>query len=615
MKNDKVAILIAIVFCMVLGEVCAVGTAGEEGKSRVVHFPKDRSLGRIKVMDANIKRQIQASHYYAWYGVGWHDWFYWLEMAEYLGEAQGDVVIPAGKKTALFLYENAFKDLSPLLNLKPDDLHMLAHIVLPWNTNIPLDVKCMQYISHLAGLKELRLYQTTATTEGMQHITKLQSLEMLRPPKGLTDNGLSYVSQLKSLKRFYLTENRITNAGLKRYLPKLAKLEELTLWSGRINDAGLVFLADLPKLSYLSLRSGNFTDAGLSHVRKCSSLRILDLMHVPISDVGLQHLSVHPMLENLCLHNTEVTDRGLVYLKSMPSLKKLNVGKGGQKDQITDAGMVHLAQINSLEHLELPGGITDKGMAQIAKLKSLKHLRGGGDSDTALQHLSKLQSLEYLATGGTGFTDAGMKDLRLFSAGSITNEGLAKLKTLKSLERLTLSCKNNVTIAGLSHLNELPNMVDLTVRKIKQDNSGLDISGLSKLEELRLSLSRKGNQFVRDEDMACLKKLKNLRRLVIARCMITDAGIACLKDLRNMRDLHCGSPYLTDKSLSYLANMHKLNYLTITDGDLTDAGLRHLEGLKGLTCLNITSENALSSAALERLRKKLPNLQSLKVMP
>jgi peroxiredoxin len=593
-------------------------------KPRVVHFPKDRSLGRIKVMDANIIRQIQASHYDALDSVGRHDWHDWMAKAEYLGEAQGDVIIPAGQKTALFLYENAFKDLSPLLHLKPDDLYMLTHIMLPWNANIPLNAKCMQYISHLAGLKELRLYKATATTEGMEHITKLQSLKMLYPPKGLTNKGLSYVAQLESLKRLYFNENKVANEGLKRHLPKLTKLEELTLWSGGIDDAGLVFLADLRKLSFLSLRSGNFTDAGLSHVKKCSSLRILDLMYLPITDVGLKHLSGHFRLENLRLFNTEVTDRGLVYLKSMPSLKKLNVGKRGQKDQITDAGMVHLAQINSLEHLELPGGITDKGMAHIAKLKNLKHLRGDADSDAALRHLSKLQSLEFLHTG-SGCTDAGMEDIAklinlrdlLLHSDSITNEGLAKLRTLTSLERLSLRCKN-ITIAGLSGLNALRNLSSLQLRDIKQDNLGLDISGLTKLEELSLTLrvtrveGERVYDVIRDEDLASLERLKNLKWFQIGRhkhSMITDAGVAYLKNLTNMEGLGIGSPYLTDNALSNFTNMKKLDSLTIT-GNFTDDGLRYLEQLKALQHLKIYSANSFSPIALQRLQDNLPSLSS-----
>ena len=601
----------------------------QESSSRVLHFPKDRSLGIVKVLDANIGRQIQTSNIDSLDSVGWRDWHEWKQTAQDLGEAQGDVVIPAGKKVGLFLYEDAYKDLSALLNLKPDDLYMLASVGPSWNTNIPLSSKRMQYIAHLGGLKELRLYNTSTTTEGMKQITKLQSLEMLSPPKGLTNRGLSYVAQLKSLKRLYFTENRVTNAGLKRHLPEMTKLEELSLSSGGMNDAGLVPLKDLPKLGYLSLRSGNFTDAGLVHVRKCSSLRILDLLHLPITDVGLQHLSGHLRLESLLLFNTEVTDRGLVYLKSMPSLKKLNVRKRGQKGQITDAGMVHLAQIKSLEHLDLPNrGVTDKGLVHIAKLDKLKYLWVGRSSnspltDTALRHVSELRSLETLLIGGDSFTGAGMDhlakltNLRKFSLGakSITDDGLAKLKALKSLEDLNLRY-GNVTISDLSHLNALKNMVKLYVQGIKQDDSGLDISGLTKLEELtlRLKRTRRGREVVydalRDEDLACLAKLTNLKKLIIvssSKSMITDAGMSHLAGLTNMGQLGIHGPHLTDQALSYLKNMKQLSSLSI-NGNFTYEGLRHLEGLKRLRYLKFGQDSTFSPAALGRLRKSLPNL-------
>jgi len=635
MLFGKRIILVLVVVFVGFGAVCWGETADEQGKERILHFPKERSLGMIKIMDANIKRQIQTSRYDSLDSVGWDDWEDWKK-AEYLGEAQGDVIIPKGKKAALFLNKEAIKDLSPLLNLKPDDLYMLSHIPIAWNKNPRLSAKCMKYISHLAGLKNLYLFGTKTTTEGMKHITELQSLEMLQPPKGLTNKGLSYVAELKSLKRLYFTENRVTNAGLKRHLPKLTKLEELVLNGERINDGGLVFLKDLPKLHYLSIRYGNFTDAGMAHVKKCRRLRNLDLNSLPITDEGVYHLSGLDKLEDLNLFNTEVTDRGLIYLKMMHSLKKLDIGKRNQRGQITDVGMVHLAQINSLEYLVLPHrDITDKGIAQIAKLKNLKYLWVGCGTnslltDKALQHLSKLQSLEYVHIGGRGFTDAGMDDLAKLTNlrklnisfdNSITNKGLAKLKTLKLLERLSLTC-NNATISGLSHLNALKNISDLDIDGIKQDNSGLDISGLTKLEEFRLTTnfrpSRNKLAFdpVRDEDLACLAKLKNLRKLVIGggvrSATVTDAGIAYLKDLPNMRELYCRSPYLTDKSISYVANMKTLRSLSLI-GSFTDEGLGYLEELKELLRLKIYSANKFSPAALRRLRKALPNIQTFEV--
>ncbi len=271
-------------------------------------------------------------------------------------------------------------------------------------------------------------------------------------------------------------------------------------------------------------------------------------------------------------------------------------------------------------------------MASIAKLKNLKHLSVYGGSNTkitdaTLQHLSGLQLLETLLIPGRSCTNAGMdhlakltnlKELNI-SADAVTNEGLAKLKNLKSLEKLTFSSKN-VTISGLSHLNALKKLSLLDLRGIQQDNSGMDISGLSKLEQLTLKLKtpqKKGGSYdsVRDEDLACLKKLKNLRWFQILypqHSRITDTGVAHLKDLTNMERLGIGSTYLTDASLSCLTNMKKLNHLNVT-GNFTDNGLGNLEGLKGLQNVWIKSSENFSPTALQRLRNNLPGIYTFDV--
>ena len=482
-----------------------------EGEARVLHFPKDRSLGRIMVQDVDLKRQIQNFSY-------WIDGASWFE-AEYLGEAQGDVTIPAGKKVGLMVSKNAVRDLSPLLSLKSDDLYMLSLRTLPATNG------CMRYITHLTGLKELDLYGTNITSAGIKPVTKLKSLEMLTLPKSITDRSLYYIGQLVSLKRLHLIESSATDAGL-AHLSRLTSLEELSLAGEHINGAGLVHLTNFPSLYYLNLNGKNFGDAGLAYLRKVPSLKILYLFETSTTDAGVHHLSGHAGLENLAFIRTQLTDRSMAYLKSMPSLKKLNIYK---ESRVTDRGMAHLGQINSLESLDLPD-ISDKGVASIAKLKNLKHLHiyGGSSStntDTSLKHISKLQSLESLSIPGHGYTNSGMDDLAKLtnlreldiSADAVTNEGLASLKALKSLEILTFGSKN-VTISGLSHLNALKNLSLLDLRGIQQDNSGMDISGLTKLERLTLKLKmpqRRGDSYdpVRDEDLACLKKLTNLRWL------------------------------------------------------------------------------------------------------
>jgi len=588
---------------------------------RVIHFPRERSLGRLLVQDENAVRHIETFYH-------WIDGTKW----EYFGEAQGRVTVPAGKRLSLSIDPDAWKDLSPLANLGADDLYKLT-IYGRYPDGPDPDDRCMPHIAHLTGLKVLSLKTTNIGDKGLKFIKNFKSLEYLDLPRRVTDVGLGYVAELSSLKGLYCGSNRFTNAGLHQ-LAKLTKLEELDIGSvykdetGQIrigvNDAGLVHLAKLPRLRYLMLQGEKFTDAGMAHLKNVPSLRILSLGRLPITSRGLEHLSKCSGLENLHLYRTKVTDEGLAHLKSIPSLKKLSL----LFTEVTDEGMIDLGQVKSLEYLQLPVHITDRGLDHLSQLDNLKYLWVGGGSkstitDAGLEHIAKLCMLEELLIGGRGITDEGMsyiaeltrlKKLNIGTAPVLTNSGLAKLTKMKSLESLDLNF-TKVTISGLAQLNAMPNLTKLDVKPLIRDNSVLDIGKLTKLEELRLRFQPRSDNSFSDEDLACLAGLKHLKSLSIGPRNFTDKGMAYLAGLTNMERLGIGGPNLTDQGLKCLANMKKLWSLSLSDGYFTEEGLRYLEGFKRLRYLSIPSANAFSNAALRRLRENLPNLQTLKVIP
>jgi hypothetical protein len=242
--------------------------------------------------------------------------------------------------------------------------------------------------------------------------------------------------------------------------------------------------------------------------------------------------------------------------------------------------------------------------------------------------VAELKSLETLVIAGVGFTDAGMReiaelssltDLNLSAFTNVTNKGLRELAGLKSLRRLYIHDRGgHITISGLSCLNALPGLVVLNVRGIVQDNSGLDISGLTNLEKLTLGLREKrlGKSIVRDmfrdQDMACLAHLKKLEWLQGING-ISDIGLENLSGLTEMERLGFIGPSLTDAGLVHLTKMSKLDHLSIYDGNITDHGLRHLEKLPNLAYLNITSRSRISAAAKRRLRDHLPDLATLNI--
>jgi len=57
--------------------------------ARIVHFPADRSLGKLYTQDADTVREL--TYWFHWTGTGEGE-------LEYLCEAQGDVQVPAGKR-------------------------------------------------------------------------------------------------------------------------------------------------------------------------------------------------------------------------------------------------------------------------------------------------------------------------------------------------------------------------------------------------------------------------------------------------------------------------------------------------------------------------------------
>ncbi|MFH1715998.1 MAG: hypothetical protein ABIF19_01495 [Planctomycetota bacterium] len=580
---------------------------------RVVHFPADRTLGNLMIQDENAKRNIGSFFY--WTLAGDSEW-------DYLGQARGSVTVPAGKRLSLSVAQDAWKDLSPLLSLKADGLHMLT-IYGPYQGGALPDERCMPHIAHLTGLKVLSLQNTNISAKGVQSLKHLKNLERLTLSKRATDQILAEIAQLPWLKALYLEENRLTNAGL-AHLQKLTGLEELALGGGRMNNAALIHLAKLPSLTYLMLQGETFTDAGMAHLKNVPSLKILNLGHMrQLTDAALVHISEIPNLENLTLHwNENITDAGVAHLKKLANLKKLDI----PNSKATVRGVAHLAEIKSIDYLRVPGTImNDEVLSYLGQLHNLRDLGISRPynvdpklnktyyTDRGLAKLSGLKNLEKLGIGSIGVTDEGMshiagftnlRELSIFGC-PITDAGCAKLLTLKSIETLNLS-HTEMTIAGLSQFAALPNLTNLSAHDIKPAGAVLDLSGVTNLRKLSLWIDR--SSFLTDADLVSLANLKKLEWLQIGPRRFTDKGLAHLAGLTEMERLGIGGPTLTDEGLRHLANMSKLNHLSIDDGNITDQGLRHLESLPNLAFFFITSRNRISAAAKRRLSEHLPGL-------
>lgn len=574
-----------------------------QNSPRVVHFPPDRCLGPLCIQGDTVSLPTLAKP----------DFNY-----QYLGPATGDVTVPAGKRLLLFVTQDAWKDLSPLSAIGPDDLYRLE-LYVPPPGGPKLGDSGVKHLGRLTGLKVLSLHSTNITREGLQHIRGLKSLKYLAiGSERLTGSDLPLLADFNSLETLSL-DLPISDEGLQNF-PVLPSLKELSVWVKNIRGPGLVHLAKLPKLEYLMLGASfedkcKFNESGLAYLKDIPSLKKLYIFwQLPITDAGMAHVGNLARLEELDIAELPITDIGLAHLKSLSALKKLDLGHKGSR--ITEKGLVYLKQMKSLESLTLPAILTDAGLAEITEFDKLKHLCIGGKiSDTGLSHLAKLRDLEILdILDSKNVTDTGMshiakltnlKELSL-NCPKLTNEGLAKLSALKSLEKLYL-LGANATLSGLSHLNGLTHLNTLSVYSIKRDDGIMDIGGLTALEDIIIQLD--DDPSFRDEDLACFAKLKRLRRLQIAHKGISDAGLKHLGGLTNLEMLSIGGEGVTDDGLFYLTNMSKLGGLVIS-GNFTDKAFSYLEQFKGSKYVEFTAraKTNFSRSALDRFDEKRPDI-------
>ncbi len=98
---------------------------------------------------------------------------------------------------------------------------------------------------------------------------------------------------------------------------------------------------------------------------------------------------------------------------------------------------------------------------------------------------------------------------------------------------------------------------------VRQDNSGLDISMLTKLEEFRFSLKRKRvnkevvQEPLRNYDLICLAKLTNLERLGVGGEKVTDNGLIQLSRMNKLKQAVFLERLLQDFFLAVFQRSHR----------------------------------------------------------
>ncbi|MGD0586329.1 MAG: hypothetical protein ABSA86_11240 [Oryzomonas sp.] len=186
-KSDEDIALLRKRLSLLRGE--EVGAESRHVKTRVIHFPADTSYGTLYV------RNISSMDY--------RDW-------QWLGSARGVKEVFLGKAVRLDVKGGDGSGLDFLDSLHPEDLQALFLS--------DIDDSALAHVTHLTGLQELCLSNTSVSEEGLALLGSLGGLQRIYIyHTAIGDRGLHNLTCFKGLKWLTCSGTMISDEGLKRF--------------------------------------------------------------------------------------------------------------------------------------------------------------------------------------------------------------------------------------------------------------------------------------------------------------------------------------------------------------------------------------------------------------
>ncbi|MCC6589401.1 MAG: hypothetical protein IT168_22065 [Bryobacterales bacterium] len=267
---------------------------------------------------------------------------------------------------------------------------------------------------------------------------------------------------------------------------------------------------------------------------------------------------------------------------------------------------------------DVGGRVTTNAKGEVTGI----HLRGAFVSDSDLDAIAAMPTLEVIDLSQTRVTDLGLlrlkalpnvRELNLFYAELVTDEGLAVLRNWSRIERLNLR-GTKVTDNTLSILAGKNTVKSLDIGYAEVTDSGLQ--NLVRMKGLR-ELAFGGNKLT-EVGLEVLRSLPQLTKLDIAGqqrtdsglwfVSLTDIGLDPIATLTELRELNLSSTPVSAKGIQRLATLKKLEKLNLYKARrITDDAVPQLAALPALRWVDI-KDTAMTAQGVAALRKAHPHL-------
>lgn len=321
---------------------------------RTLQFPEDRSMGQISIRPWG-----------AMYNAEWQDY----------QDARGAVQIPANTEASLQVSETACVDLSPLAQLRADDLQGISF------QRTPVTDADLAYIEGMSALRDVHLGGTSIGDKGLSYLQNISTIdELILRDTRVTDSGMSYVENLSHMKFLMLNMTDVTDEGI-AHIANMSELEVLDLFNVAITDKGAQYLQNLTSLRELGAEDTQLGDEALSYLANLPNLFGMNLQGTKITDAGVKYLMQMPLLSAYSIRNTRITDEGIEQLMNNPHLMGMYVPLHTSPETIAKLnGHMGVLQLdvpgtNDLQRVRVTDAETEEGIAG-ALVEVFTHMDG-----------------------------------------------------------------------------------------------------------------------------------------------------------------------------------------------------------------------------------------------
>lgn len=300
-------------------------------------------------------------------------------------------------------------------------------------------------------------------------------------------------------------------------------------------------------------------------------------------------------------------------------LKRFLTGEEEIARQLTDVGARiwkdEIGWITSI-HIENVGN-TDGLLLAAKGLKKLYSVSITDSSVSAIgfRHLAKLPALYSLTLKSESHPVMGIEALAAapslrdvsLRGRQIDDHVLRAVSELKRIHELDLEQTSASSDAVENLLRALPTLVRLDINGAQLEGSAW--AAIADMRDLKIIGAARSN--ISDEDLATLRRAKQLTGLLIQNTTVSDQGFAQLAGLTNLDFLRIDGTRVTDESLKLIArsfpNLGTLYIRNLGPG-VSDSGLKALGQHPVLNYVHV-SKGKFSQKAIEAVRKVRKDLR------